>query len=539
MTAVIGADGGAGLASRDGVVTWGALFTLLALRYRLLGAYVRSRNGRLVLLVAGGLLGMSFGVLLALGGFGAAAAAVRVGRGEFVAQLILVAVFINATLGAVFLGIGVSPIFSEGWLRRYPISTLGRTVARHLTALLEPVWILVFMLLAGMAGAFSTSGISSSWLALPAVVLFVVTSYLLACAIARFGSWLLSWPAGRALIFLAGGMVLMMAPFAPALLARGAARQGGLLPGAGLFALTPPFAAAAAIAGAEPGRVLDGLTLLIGWTVAMSGLLFLLERLPLHTGIVANANARWSHPCDVVASVLGPMRAPIAGKFLRDYLRSSVRFNYPFALPVLALLSSNYEGPPFFFALGVAPVMGFIATVPLSLNLFGFDGAGFRRYFLLPVRAADVFSAAAVTSLLPGATLNLVAVIVWLALTPSPVESRMIAMLLGAGFGGLLLFHALGLCVTLFSPRRIPYGLAFGNKNSAAANVLMVASWALVFGLPWALTGLDLRSVLDVWWATAIFLVIAAVLYLATIRAGAHIFAARREQIIASLEALG
>ncbi len=520
-------------------MTRGTLLTLLSLRYRLLWAHGRSRNGRLVLLVAAGLLGTSFAVLLALGGFGAAAAATRLGKGEFVAQAILLGIFLNASLGAVFLGMGVTPIFSEGWLRRYPISLAGRIVARHLTALLEPVWILVLTLAAGMAWAFWLSGSAFLLLAAPAAALFVVTTYLLACVIARLGTLILSWPAGPFLLLAAGGGLLLMAAVSPAVLARAAVRHGGVVPAASGLALTPPFAAASALASAVPGDAQSGLALLLVWTVGLAGLLIALERVPLHTTIVAGARPERRHPCDTVASVLGPSTAPIAGKLLRDYLRSSVRFNYPFALPALALMSSNYEGAPFFFALGVAPTIGFIATVPMSLNLFGFDGPGFRRYFLLPSRAEDVFRAVAITSLMPGATLNVIALVVWLGVAQAPVERRMIAMLLAAGFGGLLLFHALGLWVTLLAPRRIPYGLAFGNKNSTAANALMMASFVLVFGLPWALRPLDITSVLDAWWAAVLLLVAGAAAYLTTVRIGMQVFSSRREQMIALLEAPG
>jgi hypothetical protein len=53
------------------------LIALAALRYRLLWAHARSRNGRIVLLIVGYLVAACLAVLLALGGVGAAAASIR------------------------------------------------------------------------------------------------------------------------------------------------------------------------------------------------------------------------------------------------------------------------------------------------------------------------------------------------------------------------------------------------------------------------------------------------------------------------------
>jgi hypothetical protein len=113
----------------------------------------------------------------------------------------------------------------------------------------------------------------------------------------------------------------------------------------------------------------------------------------------------------------------------------------------------------------------------------------------------------------------------------------MIAILLGAGFGGLLLFHALGLWTTLLSPRAIPFGIALGNKNSPAANLLMIVSWILILGLPAGLTRFDVDTILRFWWVAPVFLLGAAASYAATIRVGARVFVRRREWMIEHLEA--
>ena len=511
------------------------LATLIGLRYRLLWAHARSGTGRLVLLIVGYVMAASAAALFVLGGIGAAAASIRGGQPILVAQVLLTTIFVNATVGAVFLGILVNPVFSDSALRRYPLSTAGRMAARHVSALLEPLWLLVLALAIGLATGFWTSGLGSPMASIPAAGLYVVTSYLLACIFSRLVAWILSMAAGPLIIIGAATALIMVVPLAPVLLARAVGRHDASWPGLGALEASPPFAAVTAMASTDRASAFFGLVILIAWSIGLVGLLIAVERLPLHTPVIASARARWDHPCDSIAAIFGWRRAPLAGKMLRYYVRSALRYNYPFVLPVLALMSRNYD-VRFLFALGVAPTMGFVATQPLSLNVFGVDGHGFRRYFLLPVSGADVFRTAALVSLIPGVILLPVALALWLVFPGQPVDPRMIVMLVAAGFGGLLLFHALGLWTTLLSPRAIPFGIAFGNKNSPAANLLMIVSWILLLGLPTGLRLFDMDIVLRFWWVALVFLLGAAGSYLTTIRVGARVFVRRREWMIRCLE---
>jgi hypothetical protein len=521
--------------TRGLIVNLGQLRTLIGLRYRLIWAHARSGNGRLVLLVVGYLVVASAAVVFVLGGIGAAAGSIRAGRGMLTAQIVLAGIYVNATIGAVLLGILVNQVFSDPALRRYPLSTADRWAARHVTALLEPLWLLVFALALGLAAGFWMSGQGSPLAAVPAAGLYVVTSYLLACVLSRLVALIVSMPAGPLLIVAAGTTLIMVVPLLPTVLARATARLGASWFGFAVLGATPPFAAVTAMASTAYVPAFLGLLILIGWTVGLGVLLIAVERLPLHTRAIASARATWDHPCDSIAAIFGRRRAPLAGKMLRYFVRSAIRYNYPFVLPVLALMSRNYD-VRFLFALGVAPTMAFAATQPLSLNLFGVDGLGFRRYFLLPMSGADVFTTAALVGLIPGAILIPIGLALYLIFPGTPVDGRMIAMLLAASFGGLLLFHALGLWTSVLSPRAIPFGIALGNKNSPAANLLMIASWILLLGLPAGLTLLDVDTVLGFWWMAPVFLLGGTAAYLATIRVGARVFVRRREEMIDLLE---
>jgi hypothetical protein len=170
------------------------------------------------------------------------------------------------------------------------------------------------------------------------------------------------------------------------------------------------------------------------------------------------------------------------------------------------------------------------------MNLFGFDGHGFRRYFLLPVNAVHVIRTAALVSLIPGVLLVPIGFVAWWALTPDPITARMTLMLLCAGVGGLLAFQAGGLWTTLLAPRAIPFDMTFGNKLSPAANLLFVLVMVVFFGLPLALSALGADAVLRAWWVAPFFLAAAAAFYVTTLRAGARVLVNRRERMLAVIE---
>src|SRR5512140_858 len=106
---------------------------LVQLRYKLLWAKTRSRNGRIALFLAGYLLLVLVISLLASGGFGAAMLAVRTGKAEKIAQGVLTALFVEGVFAANILGFGMSAVFADSELRRYPLTALDRRLARHVS----------------------------------------------------------------------------------------------------------------------------------------------------------------------------------------------------------------------------------------------------------------------------------------------------------------------------------------------------------------------------------------------------------------------
>ena len=516
------------------------LANLLGLRYRLLWAHVRSRKGKTVLFFVAYLLACLIGVFLAMGGFGAAMASIRLGKAELVARIALGGFYLFGIFASVVLGIGVNEVFSDAVLRRYPLSAGARLAARHLTAFLEPLWMFLLAFNLGVAFGFYVFGVASLWLAAIAAILLAVTNFLLARVVIGAFGWLMASRYGPLGLFGLFGASLGLPP-----LFRNPSFQAAV---AAVFSYTPPFAAARVMVGTESLSTFLGMLMLLGWCAGLAALLLGLDRLPAPSQTVAGARATWNSPYDRIAALFGPELAPLIGKTLRYYVRSPhTRWNYPLALPLLvsmvATQSRNHGASPmglFLYSLGLIPLVGMMCTGALPLNVFGFDAGGFRRFLLQPVAPERILRATSLTGLIPGATLIPVALLLWLVFPPVRTDARMLAMLFSSAVVGWLIFHALGLWTSLLSPRPIEFNLKFGNKLSLAANVVFMGCFFVFFALlPLGLRALGANAVMRYWWVAPLLMFATTGFYLFSLRAGAVVFAARRERMLSLLEGRG
>ena len=119
---------------------------LLRLRYKLMWAKTRSRNGRIALFITGYLLLLLLFLLLISGGFGAGIVAVRSGKAEVVARAVFTSIFVQALIATVTLGFGMNTVFSEVELRRYPVAAGERRLVRHAIGIADPFWFLFLVL---------------------------------------------------------------------------------------------------------------------------------------------------------------------------------------------------------------------------------------------------------------------------------------------------------------------------------------------------------------------------------------------------------
>ena len=516
------------------------ILRLVGLRYQLLWAQTRTRNGRIVLFVSGYTTAILIVVLLSIGGYGAAMLAVRSGKAELVAQTVLGSLFLDALFISVVTGFGINNVFTDAALRRFPLTAGERLAARHLTGILEPVWLFTLALFIGLSTGMYVLGPGGFWLGAIGAVWLLITDYLLARVMATLIEWLSHVRGGTVILFLMLVTVCMLPGLmVPRMVSSPASRQTAL----SVLHYTPPFAAAALTVPTDAGRIAYAFGVLAGWTAALALLLIALERAAAKPHGQAAAAISWDDRYERAASIFGPTLEPLVGRTLRYYVRSNkVRFNYIFALPALAFLTfANAHGTGalhyFVRALGAFTIAGFLSTATMSTNQFGFDSSGFRRYFLLPVQPGVILRASSYTALALGGLLVGAALMLWLAFAPVPFEPRMLPMLIGCGAGGLFLFNALALWTSLLSPRRTDFESTFGNQLSLGANVLLIGGiMVVVFGMFFIDKSVTPQAVLSLWWVPPAGAVLAIAFYVYSLRLGAQIFVNRREALLNIIE---
>jgi hypothetical protein len=513
---------------------------LVRLRYKLLWAKTRSRNGRIALFLAGYLLFVLVVVVLTSGGLGAAMVAIRSGRAERVARGVLMALYLEAIFASNILGFGMNAIFSDLELRRYPLVASDRRLTRHLIGIVDPFWFFFLALELGLAVGLYGYGAGSFWFGILAVLLLFVSNYLLARFIALVIERLMSRKGGAGILL---GFIMILA-FLPSAIVPYVEKHPAIETAIGeRFAYSPPFAAAAAMIHPD-STGLRGLALLIAWTLAFAAALVWMEkRPPVRRAAAESVKVAWEGPTDRIAAWFGPELAPFVAHWLRLYLRNSrTRILCAISVPLLAFLTFQTgqrmgPHPLFVAALGTIAVSGFLGVSRIALNYFGYTGGAFRRYFLLPVPPAATLRAASYAALAIGAVILPVMLALWIVLAPYPLDARMVLMLAASGIAGLFAFNAAGIWVTLYNPRKGNYQSSFGNDLSLGGNIVLIGGMLAALLLPRLLYRFWPAAVSpDGWWMVLPLPALAIALYFATLRAAGPRFVARREKLLAVVE---
>jgi hypothetical protein len=510
------------------------LLVLLGLRYRLLWAQVRLRRGKIAFFFIGYLLACFVGTALLVGGFGAATASIRLGQAELLARIVLGGFSGIAIVAALLLGIGVNPAFRDAVLRRYPLPAGDRFLTRRLTAFLDPLWMILLALFVGLAAGFHAAGVGSIWLAVPASLLLVTATYLFAQLLAGAVEWITATQAGLTILAVLAVILVFAVSAAPAMGAN-PSLLAALLP---VMKATPAFCAAAVMAGGPA----MGLLLLLVWCVALAAAIAGVERLPMPSRRVAAARAEWDGHCDRLAAHFGSS-APLVAKTLKYYWRTKrgrlgFLLNGPVFPLMLVIIRPDRNAPllHFFIGLGLMAIIGFSVTFAMAVNSFGFDGSGFRRYFLLPLPPTEVVKAVSLVPLVLGALTLPMGFVACVLLARVPVDSRMAAMLVANGVGGLCFFQALALWTSMLAPSRTDGAVRFGNDYSFAANVVTNGGMLVTFfGSQFLGLAVGAR-VLQFWWTAPVFMVAAVVFYVVSFRMAPAVLLSRRERILAVVE---
>src|ERR1700722_14806930 len=153
---------------------------LIGLRYKLMWAKTRSRNGRIALFMVGYLLFLAVAALVAIGGVGAGMLAIKSGKAGLVARVTLSGAYMSALLWTLLLGFGINTVFSDTELRRYPLAPTDRRLVKFFVGILDPFWFLILLCDLGILLGIYLFGEASLGLGFLAVVLLLASNYVLA-----------------------------------------------------------------------------------------------------------------------------------------------------------------------------------------------------------------------------------------------------------------------------------------------------------------------------------------------------------------------
>jgi len=511
------------------------LWTVIRLRHQLLWARARTSTGRRALFIAGYVVGVSLLLLLSLGGSAAALLSTLQGRGEETARWIFTGLWVNGATVSLLLGRGARPASLDAMLRRYPLTRMGRRCAQHLSGLLDPIWLFLSAVAVGLAAGFAVTGSGRIILSLPVVLLFVWICYLSSLVLISVVDLILSRRGGgtimgaTAFVLFAGTGLLAASVADPA--------NASWWRGADLaLRFLPPGAAASLLMGIQsPSDLLDGVTLLL-WCGFLAAALAVTGRCAFSDRPVTSISDSVGSLCDNIAGLFGSSLGPLVGKALRYHIRCDrVRFSFAGTASLVLLLPRfmGRGGGPYRAFLETTALMflaAILATASITLNQFGYDGDGVRRYWILPMPVVSALRAASIASLLLGGALVLIAIAGLPLLAEFPLGVRVVTILASSAAAGLLLFNAIGLWTSVLSPRKSSFRSVMGNELSFSSTLVIVFGIALVLAA--AFVAEDLvppARFLDWWWGFALLPMLSASLYLFSYRSISRIITARRE----------
>ncbi len=520
---------------RDGFL--GNLWTLVRLRYRLIWAQARTSNGKIALLVALYLLGGSAALLAALSGLGAAIVDTEFEQAGLVARWMLTMFFINGAGLSLLFGVGTQAAFTEESLRRYPLNSQERFTVRLTIGLLDPVWLILIVGALGLAVGFAWFGEGSLITGLPAALFFIAASYLATACLLSLVGLIMRSRRGTALM---GVIVLLLVSFGPLAISLIAVskRESFWKLIDRMLRFTPSGAAATMMTGDTLLMVLGSALLLIAWCAALAWSLDRIERIPPITEGAVSGQATWDDLYDQIARLFGRNHAPFVARSLRYQLRCNlIRFSL-ITSPLLVLfgkflIPSRTAKGEIIITFALFFITSAATGVAMMLNLFGYEGAGIRRFAVLPASFATSLRAGSIASLLLRAVTMLAALALWVALAKTQMNVRMFIVIFSIVIASLFLFNALGLWTSVLAPKSADFDAMWNSRLSFGANVVMIGGVFVPYAIAMGLSQrLDPAVILRFWWMALLLPMLSIGFYLFSLRAIEPVVISRREKLI-------
>jgi hypothetical protein len=512
---------------------------LIALRYKLMWAKTRYRNGRIALFFTGYIILIMVGMLLGAGGIGAGMAAVKTGKAAMVAKAVLTSVYCGAVMWTLLLGFGMNAVFSETELRRYPLAARERRLVTFFIGIVDPFWLLILLVDVGLVAGLYLVGDTSFGIGLIAVSLLLASNYALARAVGMYIDRLSETKMGSTILLALVMSLAILPQIALPALRRDRAAMASVLR---VLRFTPPFGAADAIT-LHGTPAFEGLVVVVGWLALFLAAAVWLEKHPYQQRVTQSKTIGWDSPYERVGALFGPKYGVLVGHWLRFYTRNQrFRTLYLMSLPLAAFLTYNFGrmgglNDWFAGALGGFPVLAYMGTSRIAVNQFGYTGGGFRRFLLLPADPGGFLRAASYASLLLGAAMIPLGLAAWVALAPGGSDPRKFVMLAGSAVTGLFLFNGLSIWSTVYGPRKGNYGSAMGNDLSLAGNLVVFSCMLGGIFLPMVLRKWAPALVSpDNWWVVILTIAVTLTFYIVSLNRGGELVHRRREALMAVVE---
>jgi hypothetical protein len=512
---------------------------LIALRYKLMWAKTRFRNGRIALFFTGYIVLIMVATLLGAGGIGAGMAAVKMGQAGTVAKAVLTSVYGGAVMWTLLLGFGMNAVFSETELRRYPLAARERRLVTFFIGIVDPFWLLILLVDVGLVAGLYLVGNTSFGMGLIAVLLLLASNYALARAVGMYIDRLSESKMGSTILLALVMSLAILPQVAVPALRRDPAAMASVLR---VLRFTPPFGAADAIT-LQGAPAFQGLAVIAGWLALFLAAAIWLEKHPYQQRVTHSKMIDWDSPYERVGAIFGPKYGVLVGHWLRFYTRNQkFRTLCLMSLVLAAFLTYNFgrmgrSANYFAAALGALPVLACMGPSRIAVNQFGYTGGGFRRFLLLPADPGSFLRAASYTSLFLGAAMIPLGLVAWLALAPGGADPRKLVMLAGSAVTGLFLFNGLSIWTTIYGPRKGNYASAMGNDSSLAGNLVI---FSFMFGailLPIVFRKWEPALVSPAnWWLTIPTVAVTLTVYIVSLNLGGEMVHRRREALMAVVE---
>ena len=517
------------------------IWQLIKLRYKLNWAQARTSSGKVVLMLIGYtfVAGMVL-LFLILGGASGAASAKLADNGGLIIRGLLGLLFGAGIIAGIMFGVGPRAVFADNVLRRYPLNAKQRFVARHLIGLFDPTWPLLLSGALGLVISLAIAGRKSIIIGLPVALLIIVVDYLIVAALLSFIDRVMQRRNGAAIVY-----AVIFLPFSlsgiilPRLLdPRHPARYAVVDK---ILQMLPPGAASNALIASDAWLVALNLLVLLFWAALLISILALVEQRAAGSQSRGSAKVILTSGYDRVVKLFGPRYGPFAAKSLRYYFRSNqVRLGF-ITVPVMVLMGpflGRNGGGGFLMTLAMFAFVGVGSNSAITTNQFGYDGAGIRRYALLPISFAEALRAGSLVGIFMGCVAIIPSIFLYTMLFVHPFDPRRVIVLVLSSLAGLLLFSGLAIFTSVLSPWPADLVKVMGNKPPVVTQ-FVIAGWFMVFFPAAMVLGqfIELSDILANWWVFLAFLLVALAFYIMSVKAGSKLAIERREKIIETIAA--